>query len=110
PAPARTKAARPRVSMRPPAPSAKGTLEDEFALVSRAQAALSANDAATALALLDVHAARYPSGQLAEEREALRVLAACTATRADAGARAARFLRAHPRSPLAARIRRACGT
>jgi RNA polymerase sigma-70 factor (ECF subfamily) len=77
--------------------------------VSRAQAALSAHDARAALAILDQHAALYPHGQLAEEREGLRVLAACTLDKREGRDRANAFLRLRPSSPLAGRIRAACG-
>jgi hypothetical protein len=84
-------------------------LADELALVSRAQAALAASDPTAALALLDAHAARYPKGQLTEEREALRVICGCSLGNATARRKADQLLKRHPESPLAARIRKACG-
>jgi hypothetical protein len=83
-------------------------LEDEFVLVSRAQAALGARDPEGALALLDAHASRYPHGQLSEEREALRVLAGCSLGRPDAREKAAQFLKNRPESPFASRIGKVC--
>jgi RNA polymerase sigma-70 factor (ECF subfamily) len=59
--------------------------------------------------LLDKHARSFPNGILAEERAAERVLALCALDRmADARAAASAFLRAHPHSPLAARVKSSC--
>jgi hypothetical protein len=58
--------------------------------------------------VLDQHAARFPSGQFTEEREGLRVVAACDLGRSDARARAEQFLRSRPQSPLASRIHARC--
>jgi RNA polymerase sigma-70 factor (ECF subfamily) len=61
--------------------------------------------------LLDEHARTYPTGVLAEERSAERVLTLCKLGRkAQARTEAARFLRATPDSPLAQSIRSSCGT
>jgi hypothetical protein len=90
-----------------PSPS-ENTLSDEYALIARAQAALKAHDPSLSLSLLNEHASRFPKGQLAEEREALRVLTGCSLGRADARSSAERFLRTHPSSPFSLRIRTAC--
>jgi hypothetical protein len=89
--------------------SSDTTLEEEYALISDAQRALQAHDPSTALAKLDAHASRFPRGQLSEERDALRVMAVCSLGRPDAKKAAASFLRARPASPLASKIRKACG-
>ena len=89
--------------------STAGTLKDELDLISGANAALASHDPATALSLAEAHASRFPQGQLAEEREALRVLSICSLGRGDARASAERFLRSRPRSTFAPRIREACG-
>jgi hypothetical protein len=90
-------------------PPSSGTLAAEAALIARAQAALGAHDPSAALAAIDEHATRYPKGQFADEREALRIVAGCSIGRSDARAKADRFLRAHPTAPLASRIRKECG-
>jgi len=88
--------------------SASPDLNVELALLQDVHRALQANDGARALALLDEHARRFPDGALAEESEAARVFALRQVGRADeARDVAARFLREHPRSPLAPRVTRA---
>lgn len=95
-----------------PAPATIDELPAETALLRRAQAALAAHTATSAddaLAALDEHARRFPSGTLAEERDATRALALCAAGRvAEAQSAARSFLAAHPTSPLAHRVRSAC--
>jgi hypothetical protein len=84
-------------------------LENETRLIRGGIAALHAGDAAGALALFDEHARRYPSGTLAEERDAERVTALCDLRRnAEAAAEAAAFLQSHPRSTLASRVGAVC--
>jgi hypothetical protein len=86
------------------------TLEAETRLVRAGVAALHEHDPARALALFDEHARSYPSGTLSEERAAARVSALCDLGQLDnAQAAAAAFLRDRPSSPLAARVRTACG-
>jgi hypothetical protein len=85
------------------------SISEETALLLGAESAIREGDAARALAQLDEHARRFPSGALVEEREATRVLALCAAGRAaEARAASERFLAAHPRSPAAARVRTSC--
>ncbi|HEY7376427.1 MAG TPA: hypothetical protein VIF57_29985 [Polyangia bacterium] len=82
------------------------TLADEARLVHEGVAALRTGEPGRALTLFDAHAALYPRGALAEERAAERVFALVDLGRAaEARAAAAEFLRAHPASPLAARVR-----
>jgi len=84
-------------------------LNQELMFLSRAQASLSAGDAARALALLDEHATTYPNGALREERMAARVFALCALGRQEeARAEAQQFVSMAPRSPLATRVRGAC--
>jgi outer membrane protein assembly factor BamD (BamD/ComL family) len=95
----------------PPATiSGPATVGAETKLLREAAAALRAGDAARAQALLDEHASSYPGGVMAEERQAEMVSVLCargqTARAQDA---AAAFLRDHPSSPLAARVRASCG-
>jgi len=100
-----------RASITPSLPSTPSrptlpTLADEARLVHEGVAALRAGEASRALTLFDAHAALYPRGALAEERAAERVLALADLGRAaEARAAADEFLRAHPASPLAARVR-----
>jgi hypothetical protein len=92
------------------APEASASaLAAEAALMQRAQTALAAEQADAALVLLEQHAREYPTGVLAPERAALRVVALCAAGREVEGrAEAASFLRAHAGSVLAGRVRGAC--
>jgi hypothetical protein len=89
-------------------PQELDALKAETALIKKAHLALRAGEAERALSLLDRHAREHPRGQLGEEREAARVLALCRLGRKDEARRAAgRFLA--ERSPLAERIKSACG-
>ncbi len=76
-------------------------MKDEIALISRALTQRStAGDPSGAIALLDEHARRFPSGALGEERDATRVLALCALGRTgEARAPAARFFAAFPGGP-----------
>jgi hypothetical protein len=75
------------------------SLAAEQALLDDAQRALSTGAAARALAALDRHAARWPKGLLAEEREALAIRALdADGQRAAARRRAAAFHAAWPAS------------
>jgi hypothetical protein len=97
------------VDSSPPAGSGPATVAAEAELLRGADASLRAGDGAGALALLNEHAARFPSGILIEEREAERVLVLCALGRtAQARESRAAFLRDHGRSPLATRVRSAC--
>ncbi|MBK9260760.1 MAG: hypothetical protein IPM54_13195 [Polyangiaceae bacterium] len=76
-----------------------------------AHGALQSGDAEKALALLSEQKAEVEGQKLREERAAARVLALCKLGRVDeANAEAAAFLAQNPRSPLAARVRKACPT
>jgi hypothetical protein len=81
------------------APLPEDTLAEENALVDRARANIASNPA-QALAAVDEHAPRFPRGQLAQEREYLRVRALRGLGRNDeARARAKRYLVDYPSSP-----------
>ncbi|HEY2746700.1 MAG TPA: hypothetical protein VGL86_18855 [Polyangia bacterium] len=83
-------------------------LAAERALLIDARAAMQAADAPRALALLDDHARRFAGGQLAEERDALRVAALWLAGDHDgARRRADEFARRHPDSLFLPSVRRA---
>jgi len=85
------------------------TVAAETRLLREADAALRAGNATRALALVTEHAASFPNGILAEERDAERIAVLCALGRnAEARERAMTFLRDHARSPLAARVRASC--
>jgi hypothetical protein len=84
-------------------------LEGEMKLLRQADGALRRGDAAAALVALNKHAAQYPGGVLAQEREGVRAIALCSSGNTSAGQSAAqRFLSSASKSPLASRIRSAC--
>jgi hypothetical protein len=66
---------------------------------------------ARALQLLHEHGARFPAGILSEERMGLEAIARCSLGQTVEGQRAARAFAARaPGSPLAERVRAACGS
>ena len=67
------KAARPATRRRP-----SDHLGEEVAILSRAQSELHAARFADVLGVLDEHARKFPSGALAQERRATRVMALCS--------------------------------
>jgi hypothetical protein len=80
-------------------------LREENRMLGEARDALRRGDAAGALARLEEVRARFPDGEMIQEREALAIDALYrTGQRAAASARAAAFLRAYPTSPHATRI------
>ena len=80
-------------------------------LLRSARHALDDESPTAALALLDRYAIEFPRGSaLQPEYEATRVLALCAAGRTEAAERArGHFLEKQPASPLAERVRMACG-
>src|SRR5262249_25140449 len=89
---------------------ATSDLEGEVRLLESADADLRRGDAESAMARLNEHATRYPSGALVDEREAMRAIALCRTGRlAEGKAAADRYLSATRKSSLAARVRVACG-
>jgi hypothetical protein len=102
---------RPEPSSRPARPRPEApSLERELALLRSARRALDTGAPLRALELLDQYAAEFPGGILKAESQATRVFALCGAGRV-ASARQARdqFLQHQPGSPLAERLRTACG-
>ncbi|MDC0668623.1 hypothetical protein [Nannocystis radixulma] len=81
----------------------------ELVLIQKIKDALDAAQPAAALAAIEAHARDFARGSLAEEREALRVVALCDAGERARGERAREaFLRAYPRSAYRERVRAAC--
>jgi hypothetical protein len=89
-----------------PLPSQASDLEAELAMIRDARAQ---TDPEQALTRLDDHARTFPSGALADEREALRVIALCKLDRLTPARSAARALvESRPSSPLLDRMREGC--
>jgi hypothetical protein len=85
------------------------TLEQELPLLRSAQEALRLGQIDRALVLLDLHASKFPTGALTEERRGAHALAICRkgagpAARAEAEA----FVRSAPSSPLTQSVRSEC--
>lgn len=96
-----------REALAPVAQRSAPGVDEEARLVGAGVAALHAGNPARALVLFDAHAYRFPRGVLAEERAVERALALFALGRHDeARAAADAFLRSHPTSPLATRLRR----
>jgi len=93
---------------RPRVVSAQESYRAELDLLQRAQVAFASRDFAGALVLVAEHARRFPSGRLAEEREALRIRSLVGSGRGDDARRAtAAFANRFPRSVLLSRLRQA---
>ena len=85
-----------------------GDLAAERTLLADARAAMQSSQVARALAILDDHARRFPRGQLAEERDAVRVAALWRSGDHDAARRRAdEFARRHPDSLFLPSVQRA---
>lgn len=106
--PAKRPVARPAKPVVPgPTPAPDEALTAERALLERGRTALTRGDPAGALAAVGEHARRFPEGELAEEREALRVQALVAQGRAaDAKEAFERFQVAHPKSLMIQALRR----
>ena len=90
----------------PTATAEKDTLSAEAQYLERARSKLDARPA-EALRELDAHAARFPKGQLAAEREYLAIVALHKLGRdADARLRADRFLVRYPSSPYVTLVKK----
>ncbi|WP_437973354.1 hypothetical protein WMF11_31185 [Sorangium sp. So ce295] len=90
-----------------PKPSGPRALEAELGALDAARTMLASGNARGALSLLDAYSRAHPRGRLSLEAEVLRIDALAKSGRADAASqRAAAFLRRHPNSVLASRVRR----
>lgn len=85
----------------PSAPSVTGNMAAERRLLDVARTALGRGNGVDALAACDEHARKFPSGLLAEEREAIAVQALVESKRVpEARVRSDRFRRSYPKSIL----------
>ncbi len=114
-APPASVAPRPTGKRKGPRRSATATPPHRYAAeidcLQRAQVAFAGRDFTGALAASAEHARRFPSGWLAEEREALRVRSLGGAGRGDEARRAAAaFGERFPRSALSSRLQDTTGT
>ena len=85
-------------------------LEAEMRCVRAADAALRGGNVSEAGGLLEQHAREFPAGALSEERNGLRIVAACQSGDSDSQRAATQFLERSPRSLLAGRVRAACSS
>jgi hypothetical protein len=91
-----------------PSPAPENGMNDELALLQRAERATRTGNAALALAFISELTEEYPRSRFLEERRAIELLARCQADARDAAASADEFLRRQPKSLYAARVRQAC--
>lgn len=110
PAPAEQSAVRGAAAPKPgakPSSSANASLQAELTALDAARAALASGNAQGALAHLDAYGRAHPRGLLGLEAEVLRIDAlAKSGQHAAATQRAEAFMRRHPNSVLASRVRR----
>jgi len=85
------------------------SLAEELRLMSGAQQALRQHQPGDAMRLLEEHATRYPTGEMAEERAAIRILVLCEMNEVeDARREAEAFFSRSPHSPSTQRVRDSC--
>ena len=111
PPPARDATRKANASAEPadaPRSDTAGDLAAERELIAEAWRALAKGSAAQARAHAETHARTFPHGMLAPEREAVHAIAVCREASSPRPDLADAFERAHPRSPLRARVREAC--
>jgi len=100
-------AANTRTEVKPPSAP---PLTAELAALDAARSSLSRSDASAALAALDAYTRNFPHGRLKLEAEVLRIGALAKSGQTDAARkRAEAFLRRHPDSVLASRVRSYAG-
>ena len=108
--PASVVAPPPVVATTTPPRASASDLSRETALLRAAQGRLAAGDGPGAMASLEMHAREFPSGILAEERDAARVLALCSLAKVEeARKEAASFVQHFPASPHLGRLHASCG-
>jgi hypothetical protein len=88
------------------------SLLEEYALISRMHRALGAPDQDELSRAVDEHGRRFPSGVLAEERDAMRAMLGCirASTPEEAQSLVSKFLARYPRSLHAARVEASCAS
>lgn len=94
-----------------PAPASATSATDvagEAALMQSVQRALAANDLPTARRQLSRYSKQFPNGVLAPEAAAVRIIVNCRRQTGGSSAAAAAYVKRHPSSPMAKRIRREC--
>ncbi|MBL4686854.1 MAG: hypothetical protein JKY37_19810, partial [Nannocystaceae bacterium] len=94
---------------KPEAPAGPSSLSQERAILSRAWKALAAGRHSEAMAATEAHAQRFASGTLSVERRAIATITVCKTKRGNWSDKASVFLTAHGKTPLAPRVREACG-
>jgi len=88
---------------------AASSLLEELELLRRAERTIRSGNSQVALGLLRDLDQRFPKGQLVEERAAARVMANCQLADADAArTQGNAYLKAHPQSVYADRVRTLC--
>jgi hypothetical protein len=88
-------------------PDRAAQLSEEVQLLRQAQQAIGQGQPSRALELLREHAQKHPKGVLSQERAGVQAIALCQAGSGTQQAEA--FLKSNPNSPLAERMRAACG-
>ena len=110
PTPPRSGPAKPSPTSGPMPAVASVGLQAEVELIDSATTAVRAGDPSGALTILAEHARRFPAGQLAGERRAVRAVALCSGGKTPQGRAEARLSRAaKPSKALLAWLDSACG-
>ncbi len=100
---------RPRVKPSVPAVAPADQLEQELALIEAARGHLEVGKRDAARRSLREHARRFPAGTLAAERDAWTAIVQCGSESAQPRAAARSFILTHGDTPLAAKVKNACG-
>ena len=101
--------ARVAFSAAPATSAASSSLLEEVNMLRRAEKMIRSGNAMVAIGLLSELDAKYPKGQLLEERGAARTMANCQLTDSDsARAQGQAYLRAHPGTLYSDRVRTIC--
>jgi hypothetical protein len=90
-------------------PKAHDDLSEVLTVLSQTQRRLAEGRANEAVSQLDLFANSHPNGAMGEERSALRIIALCRAGERSSQHMARLFLEEKPSSPMAPRVRQACG-
>jgi len=104
--PAQARSERPAPSTAPASSDGATTFDAELRLISAAKRELDQGRPQLAAAWLSEHAARFPAGIFALDREAMRILVRCSQAKDPSLAQA--FAEQHADSPMVGRLLRAC--